>query len=161
MGKALLIGDAMFYAPITSLDRIRMIGDRLASRLIHHLQPVRKMHWHRQQPAKSRPAATLANNHRPRPTDHDIAVASGAVECGGIQAVDEYGAGNGTGNRAATRRLIGHARSREAVEEDVRRAGSNRVGAMPWQWAGGRVGDACSGFTTQFKAPCFRGSGCG
>ena len=50
---------------------------------------------------------------------------------------------------------------REAVEEDVGRAGNNRVGAMARQWAGGRVGDACSGFTTQFKAPCFRGSGCG
>lgn len=103
MGKALLIGDAMFYAPITSLDRIRMIGDRLASRLVNHLQPVRKMHRHRQQSAKRCAAATLADNHRPRTTDHDIAVTSSAVERGRVQAVDENGAGNGSGNRAAAR----------------------------------------------------------
>ena len=161
MGKALFIGNAVLNTSITSFDCIRMVRDRLASRFIYHLQLVRKMHRHRQQPAKRRASTTLADNHRPRPTDHDIAVTSGAVKRGGVQAVNEYGAGNGAGDRAATGRFIGHARSGEAVEEDVGRAGNNRVGAMPWQWAVGRVGDARSGFTTQFKAPCFGGSGCG
>ena len=161
MGISRSIRNAMFHTAIATLNRVGVVGHGFSSRVIHHLQPVRKMHRHRQQPTKRRPSATLSNNHRPRTTDHDIAVSSGAVEGCGVEAVDENGAGDSAGDRAAAGRFISHARSGEAVEEDVRRAGNNRVSAVAWQWACGRVGDAGGGFSTQFKAPCFRGSGCG
>ncbi|SNY27268.1 hypothetical protein SAMN05660659_02767 [Pseudomonas sp. LAMO17WK12:I6] len=92
----------MLYTPIAALNRVRMISHRLPRYLVNHLHPIIEMHWHRQQSTKRRPSTTLSNNHRARTTDHDIAVPIGAVERGGVQAIDEYSPGNSAGDRAAT-----------------------------------------------------------
>lgn len=99
MRESVCIGYTVFLTSVTSLNGVGVIRHWLPGRFISHLQPVSEMHRHRQQPTKRSPTTALANDYRARATDHDIAVPASAVEHRSIQAVDENGAGNRSGDR--------------------------------------------------------------
>ncbi len=61
MGKPRRIGDAMLLTAVTTLNGVGVVGNGLSGRFVNHLQPVSKMHRHRQQPTKRRPSTTLTN----------------------------------------------------------------------------------------------------
>ena len=84
MGKSRRIRHARLFTAVTPLNDVRVIRDRLSGVLIDYLQPVSEMHRHRQQPTKCGPSPTLADDHRARATDHDIAMPTSAIEHRGI-----------------------------------------------------------------------------
>ncbi|ANI59084.1 hypothetical protein PGR6_15110 [Pseudomonas sp. GR 6-02] len=155
MGKPGRIRDAMLFAAVPTLNGVGVIGNRLSSRLIDHLQPVREMHRHRQQPTERGASPALPNNDGAGASNHHVAMPARTIERCSVEAIDKYRAGDRAGDRAAAGGFIGHSGSAEAVEEHVRGTRHDRVGAMARQRARGRVGDARSGFSTQVKAPCY------
>lgn len=101
MGETCGIRNAMLEASIGPLDHVSMIGHRFARHIVHQLQAVGEVDRHGQEPSEGGVDHGVANDDGAGAAHDDIAVPTGAVQRGGVQAVDEYGAGNSAGYRAA------------------------------------------------------------
>lgn len=101
MGETSGIRNPVLEATIGPLDHVSMIGHRFARHIVHQLQAVGEVDRHGQEPGEGGVDHGVANDDGAGAPDDDVAVPAGAVQRGGIQAIDEYSAGNRPGYRAA------------------------------------------------------------